>query len=75
MEFLKPATDKEQELFDILHNMWNDVEFVNGVLSFLKTDDERQDMIDAIDCGDVKGPSDIVLFASDIDDDREGTAQ
>lgn len=71
MKLIEPKTPKEKELFDVLKNMWDDVEFINGTLTFLLYDDERQDMIDEIKAGNVKDPSDVVLFALQIHKDRE----
>ena len=39
------------------------------------TDEERQAMIDAIESGEIDNPSDVVLYASDIDDDRDETVR
>lgn len=46
-------------------------EFVGGVLICLRTDEERQEVLDAIEAGDLPEPGDITLFALNIHLDRE----
>ena len=71
MAFRDAHTETEKALIDILCQRMNaGTDFLNGVLSYLDTDDERQDMIDEILNGNVKTPSDALLFALEIYEDR-----
>lgn len=70
MEIQKAQTEKEQELIDLLME-WSDYpDFINGVCMDLVDDFERQDMIDEINNGNVATPSDAILFALQIDEER-----
>ena len=57
------ATGIEKELIDILRNMWDDDEFVTGTRLYLKTDEDREWMIEAIKEKEVATPSDVALYS------------
>lgn len=71
MEFMTPSTKTEQKLFDVLKDIWPDnADFVNGVLSFLVNDTEREWMLEAIETKEVETTSDIILYGLQIEEDR-----
>ena len=71
MEFITPSTKTEQKLFDVLKDIWPDnADFVNGVLSFLVNDTEREWMLEAIETKEVETTSDIILYGLQIEEDR-----
>ena len=57
------ATGVEKELINILRNMWDDYEFINGTRLYLQNDEDRKLMIEAIKKNEVKNPSDVVLYS------------
>jgi len=59
----------EKKLRDILLKFRDSDNFVRGVMNLLKTDEDKQEMIDAINNGYVNDPSDILLYALSIYDD------
>ena len=67
-------TKTGEQLVRKLKGIWNDYDFVVGVMSYLKTDEERQILIDGIDAGLLTTDEAIVLFALDIHQEREGKA-
>lgn len=67
-------TKTEEQLVRKLKRIWNDYDFLIGVISYLKTDEERQKLIDSIDAGLLTNDEEIVLFALDIQQEREGKA-
>lgn len=67
-------TKTGEQLVRKLKGIWNDYDFVVGVMSYLKTDEERQILIDGIDAGLLTTDEEIVLFALDIHQEREGKA-
>ena len=71
MEFITPSTKTEQKLFDVLKDIWpGNADFVNGVLSFLVNDTEREWMLEAIETKEVETTSDIILYGLQIEEDR-----
>lgn len=44
-------TETGKKLFDLLYASWDDPDFLTGVLSMLKGDAKKQEMIDAIESG------------------------
>lgn len=61
----------EQELVVKLREMLDDDVFVLTVRACLKTDREREAVLQAILDGDVIDDSDVTLFALDIHNDRQ----
>ena len=45
---MRKLTEVEKELVEKLRIIWNDKEFVIGVLSFLESDEERKHVLDFI---------------------------
>lgn len=71
MVLTKDPVGVEKTLKDRLFQIWKNPEFVGGVLICLRTDEERQAVLDAIEAGDLPEPGDITLFALNIHLDRE----
>lgn len=66
------AVGVEKKLIKKLREVWDDDDFVFGNRVHLRTDEERQAVIDAIDSGDVVGSDEVSLYALQIHQDREG---
>lgn len=69
--FTEKPTGVEKELKDVLFKIWHNPEFVRGVLICLQTDEERLEVLDAIEAGELPEPGDITLFALNIHLNRE----
>lgn len=63
-------TKTEELLVKKLFAVWNDAEFVCGVISNLETDEERQAVLDYIKDNDGASAEDISLLALHIDIER-----
>lgn len=64
------AVGVEKELIKKLREVWDDDDFVFGNRVHLRTDEERQAVIDAIDSGDVVDSDEVSLYALQIHQDR-----
>ena len=64
------AVGVEKELIKKLREVWDDDDFVFGNRVHLRTDEERQSVIDAIDSGDVVDSDEVSLYALQIHQDR-----
>lgn len=64
----KFKTETGRKLFDILQNIWDNEDFIVGVLSEVKGDEKRQKLIDFIEEENVTDDEIIVLAAGDIAD-------
>lgn len=71
MVLTKDPVGVEKKLIEVLTKLWNDPDFILGVRVCLQTDEERQEVLDAIDSGELPEPGDITLFALNIHLDRE----
>lgn len=49
--------------------------FIIGVRAMLETDEERQELMDAIDNGEINSGDDVILYALAIDEDRDGVQE
>ncbi|MGN0165365.1 MAG: hypothetical protein ACI39R_04220 [Lachnospiraceae bacterium] len=58
-------------MVDKLLHVWNDVEFVLGVISYLKNDDERQAIIDYINTGEDVTAENITLLSLHVANERK----
>lgn len=58
-------TQKGEKLFNMLKNIWNDEHFIIGVLGGLKTDEQKQKMIDILEDGE-DDTDQIILLGLDI---------
>ena len=65
----------ERRLVKMLREIWDNDNFVLGVRLRLKTDEEREEVMQAYEDGDLLDSDDVLLFALDIHQDREGIAQ
>ena len=71
MEAIKTGTKIESKMVNVLtKKMSSDSDFLLAITTFLETDEERQAMIDEIYEGNVKSPSDALLFAVQLDNQR-----
>lgn len=68
---MRKLTETEKELAGKLRSIWNDKEFVMGVLSHLKDDEEREEIIEFIDSNDDVTSEQITLLALDISQTRD----
>lgn len=68
---MRKLTEVEKELVKKLRDIWDDKEFVIGVLSHLKDDEERGEIIELIDSNDNAKSEDVVLLSLDIDRSRD----
>lgn len=68
---MRKLTEVEKELVEKIRAIWNDKEFVIGVLSHLKDDEEREELIEFIDSNDDVTSEQITLFALDISQTRD----
>lgn len=68
---MRKLTEVEKELVEKIRVIWNDKEFVIGVLSHLKDDEEREELIEFIDSNDDVTSEQITLFALDISQTRD----
>ena len=51
----------------MMEEVWNDEDYVLGVMAYLRTDEHRQKMIDILDTG-IRDTDDIILYSLDIFD-------
>lgn len=65
----------ERRLVKMLREIWDNDNFVLGVRLRLKTDDEREEVMQAYEDGDLLDSDDVIMFALQIHQDREGIAQ
>lgn len=63
-------TRTEEQLVDELLAIWNDAEFVTGILAYLEEDEERQIMLDYIDKNEDVSTEELVLLSLFIDKQR-----
>lgn len=63
----------EKQLIEVLTQIRDDTNFILGVRACLKTDEERQTVLAAIDSGAVVRTSDILSFAYNIHLKRKAT--
>ena len=67
---VRKLTEVEKELIEKLRSIWNDKNFVIGVLSYLKNDEERSKLIEFIDSNDDVTSEQIDLLSLDISQSR-----
>ena len=63
-------TKTEEQLVDKLLAIWNDTEFVVGILAYLESDEERQMMLDYIAENEKVSTEELVLLSLSIDKQR-----
>ena len=61
-------TKTGEKLFKLLSDIWNDEHFLIGVLGILKTDEQKQKMIDLIEIDGIDDSDTIILATLDIRD-------
>ena len=67
---VRKLTEVEKELVEKLRSIWNDKNFVIGVLSYLKNDEERRKLIEFIDSNDDVTSEQIDLLSLNIGQSR-----
>ena len=72
---MRNLTKAEKELVQKLREIWNDKEFVIGILSHVESDEECRQVIEFIDGGDSIQSEEVVLVALDIDSRRSRNVQ
>jgi hypothetical protein len=72
---MRELTSTGIELVHKLRAIWNDKEFVIGILSHVETDEERRQVINFIDDSDNIRSEEVVLFALNIDLGRSGNGK
>ncbi len=72
MKYRQPKTPTEKEMVTLLKEKFSDdPDFLTGIMTFLETEDERQSMIDEIEAGHVSTREHVVMFAVQMDEERE----
>ena len=64
-------TQTEKRLIGMLRDIWDDKEFVLGVVTNLETDEERQAVIDYIQNNEEVTTEELVLLSLDIELNRK----
>lgn len=64
----------EKRLVKMLREIWDHDDFVLGVRLHLQTDEERKEVMQAYEDGDLLDSDDVIMFALQIHQDREGIA-
>lgn len=67
----KALTRKQRILAEYLFDVWDDRDFVLGIILMLQGDEEVQEMLDYIESKDWGSPSDLTIKALFIVEDRE----
>ncbi len=67
----REITEVEIVMLRKLQKIFDNDHFLHGIMADLKTDEERQFMINAIDNGLVKDPSHAIMLAVDINSARK----
>ena len=67
--------EMKRKLFDRLKEYYPDKDFVGGVISYVKNDEDRQVLIDYIDFGDDVSVENIILYALDLNLKRKGDSE
>lgn len=67
----KFKTETGRKLYDLLTEIWNNDDFIIGILATVKGDKKRQQMIDLIEKDDITNDETLVLAALDIANGEE----
>ena len=68
---MEKLSNTEKQLLELLSEIWDDSDFIVGVLNSLKDDDERKEIIEFIENNDDVTSEQIVLLSLDISQSRE----
>lgn len=68
---MEKLSDTEKQLLELLSAIWNNPDFIVGVLNSLKDDDERKEVIEFIENNDDVTSEQIDLLSLDISQSRE----
>lgn len=64
-------TETEKKLYEMLLKIWDDTDFLVGVLNSLKDDEEREEVIEFIESNDDVTSEQITLLSLDISQSRD----
>ena len=68
---MEKLSNTEKQLLELLSEIWDDSDFIVGVLNSLKDDDERKEVIEFIENNDDATSEQIVLLSLDISQSRD----
>lgn len=68
---MEKLSDTEKQLLELLSTIWNNPDFIVGVLNSLKNDDERKEIIEFIENNDDVTSEQIDLLSLDISQSRD----
>jgi hypothetical protein len=68
---IEKLSNTEKQLLELLSEIWDDSDFIVGVLNSLKDDDERKEVIEFIENNDDATSEQIVLLSLDISQSRD----
>lgn len=68
---MEKLSDAEKQLLELLSTIWNNPDFIVGVLNSLKDDDERKEVIEFIENNDDVTSEQIDLLSLDISQSRD----
>ena len=68
---IEKLSNTEKQLLELLSEIWDDSDFIVGVLNSLKDDDERKEIIEFIENNDDVTSEQIVLLSLDISQSRD----
>lgn len=68
---MEKLSDTEKQLLELLSAIWNNSDFIIGVLNSLKNDDERKEVIEFIENNDDVTSEQIDLLSLDISQSRD----
>ena len=68
---MEKLSDTEKQLLELLSTIWDNPDFIVGVLNSLKDDDERKEIIEFIENNDDVTSEQIDLLSLDISQSRD----
>ncbi len=68
---MEKLSDTEKQLLELLSTIWNNSDFIVGVLNSLKDDDERKEVIEFVENNDDVTSEQIDLLSLDISQSRD----
>ncbi len=68
---MEKLSDTEKQLLELLSTIWNNPDFIVGVLNSLKDDDERKEVIEFVENNDDVTSEQIDLLSLDISQSRD----
>lgn len=68
---MEKLSDTEKQLLELLSTIWNNPDFIVGVLNSLKDDDERKEVIEFVENNEDVTSEQIDLLSLDISQSRD----